>query len=322
METVKSIILFLYLFAIFIGIAALTITILADSRNKTKVNKALKIFTIGLVVTNFYDFILFYFDYRLLNFPSAFAIRLGCCIIALLSCLWVNLQYEIINDKSTKFMRTTVLTYSLAYAAFWLLVALFFSNVAFNMLRWILLATDIIYILIFALTSVVYMSKAVMADLKNSVNYQLLVTAMIIWNYISFAWGETANNLNIGIAAHVPLDMTIAFWLIVNVATVFFILKTSFSEAFAGTEPEAMQAEENIANEGERIFEELQEEFALTDRETELCNFIYEGKSNAEIAEKLFITESTVKTHIYNLYRKTGVKSRMEIIRIVREHMS
>lgn len=322
METVKSVILFLYLVAIFFGIAALTITILADKKNKTKVNKALKIFTFGLVVTNFYDFILYYYDYQLLGFSSSFAIRLGCCIIALLSCLWINLQYEIVADTSTKFMRSTVLIYSLAYAAFWLLLAIFFSRVSFNLLRWVLLATDIMFILIFTLASLVYMSKAVLADHKGSVNYQLLVTALIVWNYISFAWGETANNLNIGIAAHVPLDMTIVFWFIVNVATIFYIMRTSFSEAFANTEPETMQTEENIANEGERIFDELQEEYSLTDRETELCNFIYEGKSNAEIAEKLFITESTVKTHIYNLYRKTGVKSRMEIIRIVREHMA
>jgi DNA-binding CsgD family transcriptional regulator len=83
-----------------------------------------------------------------------------------------------------------------------------------------------------------------------------------------------------------------------------------------------MEAENNIANERERIFDQLQEEYSLTDREKELCHYIYDGKSNAEIAETLFITESTVKTHIYNLYKKTGVKSRMEIIRIVREQQN
>lgn len=67
------------------------------------------------------------------------------------------------------------------------------------------------------------------------------------------------------------------------------------------------------------IFEKLKKEYSLTDRETELCSMIFDGKSNAEIAEELFISESTVKTHIYNLYKKTAVKSRMEIIRLVRE---
>lgn len=322
METIKIILLFLYLVAIFIGIAGLTITILADHRSKTKLNKAMKFFTIGLVITNFYDFILYFNDYHLLGLPSNFAIRMGCSVIAILACLWVNLQFEIAGDSVLRFMRTTVLAYSLSYAVFWLLLALFFSHIDFHILRWVLLATDVVFILMITLISVVFMSKSVLKEQKQNVSYQLLVTAMIIWNYICFAWGETVNNMSGRSSSHIPLDMTIAFWFIVNVATVAFILRTSFAEAFGAKEPEPMEAESNVENEKERVFEDIQEEFALTDREIELCHFIYEGKTNSQIADALFITESTVKTHIYNLYKKTGVKSRMEIVKIVRDHQN
>lgn len=314
--------LFLYMISIFIGIAGLTITIFADYRKKSPVNKSIKVFVTGLVITNIYDFLLFYKSYDLFGMPKAFSIRLGCCIIALLAFLWVNLQYRIVGSQQFKFIRNTVAVYSLCYAIIWLLLAVLFSDVRFNMLRWLLLATDIIFILIVCVASVVFMAKSASSELKKSVNYQLLVTALIVWNYIAFAWGETANNLNIGLSSHVPLDMTIAFWFIVNAATITFIMKTSFTEAFSHNEPETMEAENNIANERERIFDQLQEEYSLTDREKELCHYIYEGKSNAEIAETLFISESTVKTHIYNLYKKTGVKSRMEIIRIVRDQQN
>ena len=113
--------------------------------------------------------------------------------------------------------------------------------------------------------------------------------------------------------------MTIIFWFIVNAATILFIFRTSFAEAYGPSEIEPEIADAIVEAGKDTLFDDLQEEYGLTDREKELCQLIYEGKSNAEISETLFITESTVKTHIYNLYRKTGVKNRMEILRVVRE---
>ena len=65
------------------------------------------------------------------------------------------------------------------------------------------------------------------------------------------------------------------------------------------------------------VFGLIKEEFSLTDRETELCAMICEGKSNPDIATELFISENTVKTHIYNLFRKTNVASRMELASLI-----
>ena len=65
--------------------------------------------------------------------------------------------------------------------------------------------------------------------------------------------------------------------------------------------------------------QKVKEEYDLTDREKELVELIYEGRSNAEIAEALFISESTVKTHIYNIFKKMRIKNRMSVMRIVRD---
>lgn len=51
----------------------------------------------------------------------------------------------------------------------------------------------------------------------------------------------------------------------------------------------------------------------LTAKEQEVMKLIRSGLTNKEIAAQLFISESTVKTHINNIYRKTKVKSRAEI---------
>lgn len=52
----------------------------------------------------------------------------------------------------------------------------------------------------------------------------------------------------------------------------------------------------------------------LSEREEIIKNLILEGKTNKEIASDLFISLSTVKTHITNLYKKLGVSSRKEIL--------
>jgi len=52
----------------------------------------------------------------------------------------------------------------------------------------------------------------------------------------------------------------------------------------------------------------------LNNREYEVLLLLAKGYSNAEIAEKLFLSVSTIKTHVSNLYFKMQVKSRTQAI--------
>lgn len=54
----------------------------------------------------------------------------------------------------------------------------------------------------------------------------------------------------------------------------------------------------------------------LTDREEEVAQFILRGHTNKEISELLFISESTVKKHINNMFRKLKIKNRWELIKL------
>lgn len=52
----------------------------------------------------------------------------------------------------------------------------------------------------------------------------------------------------------------------------------------------------------------------LTQREREILNKLRVGSSNLEIARALFISENTVKTHLYNLFKKLAVKNRTQAV--------
>ncbi|MEU3025015.1 response regulator [Nocardiopsis alba] len=54
----------------------------------------------------------------------------------------------------------------------------------------------------------------------------------------------------------------------------------------------------------------------VTPRETEILRLLARGAGNREIAEGLFITEATVKTHLQRIYAKLGVETRTAAVRV------
>jgi NarL family two-component system response regulator LiaR len=58
----------------------------------------------------------------------------------------------------------------------------------------------------------------------------------------------------------------------------------------------------------------LVSQLELSKRELEILSLLAQGHSNQEIAEKLFVSLSTVKTHIQNLFEKLDVKRRIQAV--------
>jgi DNA-binding CsgD family transcriptional regulator len=55
---------------------------------------------------------------------------------------------------------------------------------------------------------------------------------------------------------------------------------------------------------------------AVSPREREVVALILSGETNAAIADRLFISESTVKKHVNSIFRKLGISSRWELVRL------
>lgn len=64
---------------------------------------------------------------------------------------------------------------------------------------------------------------------------------------------------------------------------------------------------------------QLVSRFGITAREQEIIRYICQGKRNKEIAELLFISPITVRDHLSNIYRKTGVGSRTQLAQLFTE---
>ncbi|GGQ31436.1 LuxR C-terminal-related transcriptional regulator [Shewanella litoralis] len=59
----------------------------------------------------------------------------------------------------------------------------------------------------------------------------------------------------------------------------------------------------------------------LTIREREVLHALLSGSTNLDIANQLFVSESTIKTHLYRAFRKIGVSSRGQAIAWAQTHM-
>jgi two-component system, NarL family, response regulator LiaR len=65
--------------------------------------------------------------------------------------------------------------------------------------------------------------------------------------------------------------------------------------------------------------EKKREDLHITRRELEILELIARGLSNREIADKLFVSENTVKTHSSRVFDKLGAKRRTQAVQLGRE---
>ncbi|MGI9541611.1 MAG: response regulator transcription factor, partial [Cyclobacteriaceae bacterium] len=65
-------------------------------------------------------------------------------------------------------------------------------------------------------------------------------------------------------------------------------------------------------------FDQLITKHRISKRETEIVKLICQGKTNQQIADALFISLQTVKDHNHRIYTKIGIRSRMQLINLVK----
>lgn len=100
------------------------------------------------------------------------------------------------------------------------------------------------------------------------------------------------------------------------VAVIFTALGIWLATKLSAPKIQTVVVEKQIFNRGEGFTPDksMIAKLGLTDRETELLHLLAAGHSNQEIASQLFISLSTVKSHLQNLFEKLDVKRRMQAV--------
>lgn len=106
-------------------------------------------------------------------------------------------------------------------------------------------------------------------------------------------------------------------WLMLAVLNVYMVWRSC---SVIEQEAEAASAqEEDLLNEGS--LHRLGENYGLSDRELAMIEYLYQGSNNAEIAEALGLSENTIKTYNFRLYKKLGVENRIQAVNKIREEL-
>ena len=104
-------------------------------------------------------------------------------------------------------------------------------------------------------------------------------------------------------------EIYVVFWFLFNLLNFFLVWRS------CQTVEELKQAEIETP---EDTLNRLAENYHLSQREKEIAGLICKGKNNNDIAADLFLSPNTVKVHTSNLYKKLGVKNRVQAVQILR----
>lgn len=112
--------------------------------------------------------------------------------------------------------------------------------------------------------------------------------------------------------AGLPFRWAVPIMLAVGMLSPVLVLKGFLSRCYRPIPPKTFEGP-NLS--------ELYERCGLSSREGEILGLLLKGKSNKEIERDLFISPHTVRNHVYNIYQKLGVGSRLQLMNFVREKL-
>lgn len=104
------------------------------------------------------------------------------------------------------------------------------------------------------------------------------------------------------------------------IAATFAVLGIWLGLRMRGTRHRVVVKEISVA--AKEVFalnEKKRDELGITRRELEILSLVAQGMSNREIAEKLFVSENTVKTHCSRAFDKLGAKRRTQAVQLGKE---
>ena len=260
----------------------------------------MKLFIIMILVIDLYDFFIYYNDHVMHYGEGRMVTSFGCCLLTILVYLWLKVQAAELSSRSSRFLCRFAFIYVMLYIAVWLFSAAFFIEY-----RWIRISINIPVFAVLAFGSAMLIREAKSREPQGVSIYKIFITLLLVLNNVTYF-----SRQSLYIPNHV-MDLTIIYLLLINIADILLLYKRDFvcscQERAAGQNGEV------------EMWNYVACVFHLTGRELEVLRQVYDGKTNTQIAEALFISERTAKAHVHNLLKKMDAKNRVDALCKVRE---
>ncbi len=294
--------LFLYLFVVLTGIVSVTITSLVYVKTRNRLLSRYVLYVSNLTLFIFvYLFILMYLN---LNVPEVtFYVLLSTVILALLSCFFLmytipKFTHSLVWEESPK--RRDLYAGIFAGIAFVLMALSFRVNLSERTLSqerniWMYMSLvafylSLVYSIVLKAVSLRRLDGERRKIVKNIVLLDVLFIPGLVFDMYLY--------MRFQVFAFSPI-----FYCTFCILFTRYIVKQYFAKLA-------------IVSSGldEAIIDGILGRAGVSSREKEVILLISKGLGNREIADKLFISLNTVKTHNRNIFEKLGVRSRFELL--------
>lgn len=299
--------LFLYLFVVLTGVVSLAITSLIYVKTRNKLLSRYIVYASNLTLFVFvYLFILLYLNLNVTE--VAFSVLLVTLTLALMSTFFLmytmpRFTHSLVWDKPSQ--RRDLYFAILAGAAFVLMVLSFRVNLSEKTLSqerniWMygsltLFLLSIVYSVVLRIVSLRRLEGERRKIVRNVVLLDFLFFPCVALDVLLY--------LRFEIFAFSPLIYCTFFILFTR-----YLVKQYFAQVAAVSSGLDEAAIDGLLNHA-----------GISSREREVILLISTGLGNKEIADRLFISLNTVKTHNRNIFEKLGVRSRLELLVKLRE---
>lgn len=303
-----------YLITISIAISSFSMQILARGKNLASSNPLIKsgtatLFLLLILVFNFCDFLILFLGNNLegnaVNWILVIENALEVCMAYAL--IEMEREYFQLPERRLRFVFFTVVTglvlwIDAAYSAGIMLM----NEQVYLLVMLGLNLLPVLAVILFTFTNL----RKILHHGRPSVMegyfllYNIVFFFLCIVTTIRIVDSRTATDYVIN-----DREIYVLFWFLFNIMN--FILIWYSCQTVGREEAEAaMQcAEDTILQVGQAN--------GLSLRELEIARLLCKGKNNNDIASDLFVSPNTVKVHTSNLYRKLGVKNRVQAVQVL-----
>lgn len=320
-----------YTIMFFLSLQAVTLVLMVLRHNEsgnTKLMKATRNFVIVSLVLGLFYYISFYRELVLGNFAYGILARgFDAIIFYAMGYSWVKLIDATIdspNPKLVKWRKGTPKVFIglmiLSASAYMFLLNDYYTTsytwaeITVVILEGVLGITVIVFTLAYVLLS--------FRDLADDMSRSYIIVVSILMNFNNLWNNVIVCFVFIKVVSPTILSsklygVTAILILIINLLTIIYIYKKDFSPFFFGprkTRPRPLSEEE--------VVDMVAESHRLTERERSVLALAYQGLTNPDIAEKLFISRHTVKRHMHNIFEKLDVSTRVEMIRLIQSQVT